>query len=778
MKYLEVLITTAGILLVSTCLDLFGQKVIINEFMARNETTLADADGDYTDWIELRNNSAEAIQLSGYGLSDDPLLPGKWSFPIISLPPGNHLLVFASGKDSQGGDELHSNFRIDGDGEELFLSDKLGRIIDRVGPVALEPDEVYGRLPDGSEHWTRELRPSPGSANIRLNLLSLSHPPGFYRHPFELFIYSTFEDTVRFSLNGEKPGPDADIYIEPILVENKHVYPGELAGVPSTPPQPLINYKAWESPEHPIEKIQVLSFASFKGGKRTSDIYTASYFVDEGIMERYSMPVISLVTDPGNLFREDSGIYLPGAHYDSSDPQWSGNYFQTGRDWEKPVHIEFFGRDGKREFAQGVGVRIHGMMTRQAAQKTLRLYARESYGKKDIAYPLLPRRINASYKRILLRSTMGSWQGSTVIPDEVAQEISRDLNIENQEYQPVVLYLNGEYWGIQTLRDRIDERYLSYLTGVDRDSVDLINGNYGIVDAGSNQNYIDLASYIQENNLTHDEHYMYVASQVDLESLIDYMITEIFFSNRDWPWNNQKCWRPQAGGGLWRWILFDLDAGFGKADKDLLKQFTDRADDLSWEKSNTGTYLLKNLLKNQEFKQAFTSRFIELLNHQFSSPVTTTKLQVVMEQYRDEMPHHIERWGYPRSIDVWESDIYSYMVSFLQKRPCELSVQLKEYFNVDIDYQCPEEPRESDNLLVLPNPSAGIFSIRNESDHAFSGRALMTSTDGRLLAVEEQIFIWPGEQFEMNYTHLGAGIYLLYLVNELQVERKRVVITH
>jgi len=771
LKYI-ILIAGTGVL----AMQVSAQELLINEFMSRNESTLPDFEGDYSDWIEVFNPSSNAISLLGYGLSDDPDLPGLWSFPDTILLPGKYLLVFASGKEGTGTKELHASFRISGDGEVIILTDPEGSVIDRIGPVLLASDEVYGRLPNGDEAWTRRLRPTPGKANIEKNLISYSHPGGFYTNPFNLTINSLNGDTVRYCLDGSEPGPDDMVYETPLPMNKYAAVSTYLCETPSSPPQSMINYKAWVSPAQPEERIKVFRFASFRAGKRTSDIGSVSYLVDKSIMKRFSMPVISLLTNPRNLVDYDSGIYVPGIHYDKADPQWTGNYFQKGEQWEKPVHLEYFESDGHPVLSLDVGVRIHGMMTRQAAQKTLRIYARAEYGSKVISYPLLPQRTNTSYKRILLRTSMGSWHGNTVFGDEVAQEIARGLDMENQEYQPVALYLNGEYWGIHTLRDRIDERYLAYLSGEDKDSVDLIEGNFNLVDAGSNLHYVKLAMYIEEHDLAVDEHYSYVAEQVDLSSLTDYMITEIFFANQDWPGNNQKCWRPQSAGGKWRWILFDLDAGFGRSDRDLLQQFSPKAEELSWEHSSTGTYLLKNLLKNPEYELQFTSRFIELLNNEFSPEITMAKLQMVKVMYEDELPKHIDRWNYPRSLSDWNSDIYKEMVSFLQRRPCNIADQLEQYFNVTLEINCFPEPEETNWLKVVPNPSRGNFGIFNDSEKAFSGRALMCSSDGKIVTVDEQIFIPSKEKHDLTYSHLGSGIYFLYLVNEFQVERKRVII--
>lgn len=351
-----------AIMVLSSLLSLNGQAVLINEFMSVNETTLADFEGDYPDWIEIYNHSSDTATMLGYGLSDDPLLPGKWSFPDISLPPQGYLLIFASGKDKAVKEEFHANFKISGSGEVVILSNEKGTVIDRVAPQSLEADKVFGRLPDGSDQWTRMLYPTPGKPNMDWNDIRSSHPGGFYLKPFNLSLSSANGDSIRFRMDGKEPAYGDAIYKETLLINGNSGMPAYLSGVPSSPPQTLINYKAWESPAQ-VDRIQVIRYATFKGSRRTSKVYTASYLVGKRIMDRYSMPVISLQSDPDNLTRYDSGIYIPGVHFDDADPQWTGNYFQSGREWEKPVHMAFFDSDGSPGFSLDAGVRIHGMMT-------------------------------------------------------------------------------------------------------------------------------------------------------------------------------------------------------------------------------------------------------------------------------------------------------------------------------------------------------------------------------------------------------------------------------
>ena len=105
---------------------LSGYYICINEVMPLNKSVLADKDGNFHDWVEFYNAGDESICLKGYGLSDDLSEPGKWIFPDIVISPKSYLVIFASGKDYVDGDEYHTNFRIDADGEALVLSNPQG----------------------------------------------------------------------------------------------------------------------------------------------------------------------------------------------------------------------------------------------------------------------------------------------------------------------------------------------------------------------------------------------------------------------------------------------------------------------------------------------------------------------------------------------------------------------------------------------------------------------------------------------------------------------------
>src|SRR5690554_2772547 len=500
-----------------------GQSVLINEFMAKNNSTIQDEDGDFSDWIELYNTTDSTISLHHYRLSDDRKNLNKWIFPEISIPPNGYLLVFASDKNRLDTTALHTNFKISSSGEQLYLSDNFGTIIDQTDAVHLTNDASYARIPDGSDNWHVVYQPTPNSTNNNSNVLFFSHQGGFYTSPFYLKINSLSTDTIYYTLNGDIPTEQSNVLTDALLIEDRSSTPNIFSEIPTTPEQQLIDYKAWEPPSGLIDKATVLRCASYNNGVKTSKVYTKTFFVGEDILDRYTMPIISLTTEGNNLFSADSGIYVPGVNYKSNDPQWSGNYTKRGKDWERDIHIEYFENDGNLGFSQDAGIRIHGGKTRQAAQKSLRLYARKKYGKQYFNYQLLPNRKVNQYKRFMLRTTMGSWYERTIIKDVVSHQIASDLNIDYQEFQPVIVYINGEYWGIHTIRDRIDERYLGYTHNIDHDSVELKQWN--------NADYNQLMKFIENNDISLNNNYEYVKTKIDIDNYIDYTIAEFFFAN-------------------------------------------------------------------------------------------------------------------------------------------------------------------------------------------------------------------------------------------------------
>ena len=376
---------------------------------------------------------------------------------------------------------------------------------------------------------------------------------------------------------------------------------------------------------------------------------------------------------------------------------------------------------------------------------------------------------------------MGAWKANTVINDILAQEICNNLNLESQNFQPVIVFLNGEYWGIHTIRDRIDERYIEYTCDIDKDSVDLISGDLKEVSAGSNEHYLNLLEFVKQNDLFNNSNYEYVKTQIDINNYIDYQIAEIFFANYDWPGYNTLLWRPQTETGKWRWILYDLDAGFYNTHYDMFYHSTKNDEDITWPNPPEYTFLFRNLLKNQEFSTQFINRFAEVLNNDFQVNKMLTIFYQIKELYDNEMPRHISRWNFPNSFSTWENDINDRLLDFLVQRPCNIRKQIIKFFNLyQFDFNCNAKYINNDNrkdLTIAPNPNNGTFAIINKSPNAIKGNLKIMDITGKNIYLDRFFSFEHGGANNIDLSYLPSNIYLLnFFRSDFLVERHTIII--
>jgi len=747
----------------------FAQGLVINEVLSRNSNGVEDEDGDSSDWVELYNASTQPIDLDGFGLSDDLSDPLKWVLPSRIIAAGDYIVVFASGKD-RSSIPLHSNFRIAGEGETLLLSSFDGGLLDEVIVPALEVDEAYARRAViGAEQWVITPIPTPGASNIG-NQLYFSHDEGFYEEDFELSVQSAFGDTIYFTRDGSIPSTTDEILSTSISITSRSGDPNIISEIETTPLLDDPVHQKWVSPKVELHKGNVLRFVTYSNGNRSSLVYTKTYFSDGLIQDRYTVPVVSLVCDSNSLFGHDLGIYIPGANFDQSNPVWSGNYTKRGRDWERDAHVAYFDQNGQSVINQDLGIRIHGGKTRNAAQKSFRLYARSEYGKSSFEYRFFEGRDHAEYSRLVLRASAGSWGRPTIINDALAQRIVKGLDFESQETQPVIVYLNGEYWGLYTMVDRIDERYIGYERGLAADSVFIWDWNQ--------HEYDDIVTYAVENDMAVDADYQKVANEIDVSSFIDYNIAEQFFANIDWPANNSSHWR-KLYDGKWRWIFFDLDAGFSDVNINMFERMMQELrPDRGNEPDVNASALYRNLLANENFKNRFIDRYTELLRTTFSADSILLKLKNIEDVYRPEIQLHAERWNYPERESQWSKAVSQRIRAFLDARPCIVRDQLVDFFKLDsIDFTCISN-LDIENLIgIAPNPNSGAFSISNESDNAISflgievfdavGQSIYSNCGG-VLASEGQ--------FSVQLDNVSCGLYFLKIDTRYGVVGKRILI--
>ena len=203
-----------------------------------------------------------------------------------------------------------------------------------------------------------------------------------------------------------------------------------------------------------------------------SEVTTQSYFIRALGCDTHGLPVMSLCADSLDLFDQEYGIFVPGVHFDPSNPNWTGNYYMTGEAWERTINVEFY-EQNNTGINQQAGLRTHGGNGRRFPQKCMKLYAREAYGKKRFEHRFFDNLPLNSFKHLVLKPFAASWN-DTGVNDHISNQIAAQLNVESLASRPVVLYLNGEYWGIYYIHERPDERYLEDHFDVDITKVNLL----------------------------------------------------------------------------------------------------------------------------------------------------------------------------------------------------------------------------------------------------------------------------------------------------------------
>ncbi|PKN94566.1 MAG: hypothetical protein CVU44_05645 [Chloroflexi bacterium HGW-Chloroflexi-6] len=542
-----------------------------------------------------------------------------------------------------------------------------------------------------------------------------SHQGGFYADEFYLTI-STEEPggTIYYTLDGSTPSftPQLEMtgstqaYSGSILIQNRTSQPNLLSNIVTD---------KWRQhiPAENVFKGSVVRAVVVDDSGNRSNLQTHTYFVDEEMRTRYSFPVVSIVTDARNLFDDEIGIYTFGNLYQNINPDepWQNpaNFTQRGLKWERPAFFEMFGPDGETLLTQNIGLRIHGGYSRAFSPKSLRLVAGTEYDEPDLIqynfFPELKDRLNEgtvdSFKTLVLRNG-GNDIGRALFRDALAQSLLESTRLDIQGYQPVIIFVNGEYWGIHTVRTRYDEQYFQTYYGIAPDELLVLERGMDVVRLGSyadnGNNFSNLFSLIDKNYsknafattsaLSDKRVYQDVASRVDIDNFISHFAAQIYFDNTDWPKTNTFTWAKTTGltstgpnvpyghDGKLRWMMSDVDFGLFNPEHNNLKRLIVEMGD------EPSTYIFRSLLENEEFRIAFINQFADHLNTIFREQVVVSKIDEFEALYAPEIEEHIQRWGVPgRSLSSWLENV-DVIRQFALARPAYQRQHILEQFNL------------------------------------------------------------------------------------------------
>ncbi len=543
--------------------------------------------------IEAHNNNASSTDLS--------IIP----FFSFSLKEGySFFQPVPDWFDAAPATQLHTNFKISSGGEKIFLSHD-SVFVDSLKVPALLVDHSYGRVTDGASQYGIFTSATPGASNNSsvANTQGYTGKPifnyaaGFYDKAIEVTItpYAA-GDTIRYSLDGSEPTATSFIYKAPLK----------------------------------ISVARCLKARCFSSGKLPGETSVATYFINA----KYTLPVLSVSTNNSNLYGT-TGIFT--------------NWEQT---WDVPSYAEYFDTNQHLAFSQRAGMQVDGGAggSRSNNQHSFRIEpGNDALGDGDLDYKLMPRRANRNdFSSFYVRN--GSNQYLT-LPYKDALEVTalgRNTYTYYSAYHPIVVYLNGSYFGVYELREKINEDYLKYNYHLDTDSLDLLGVSYfkgSDLEAtrGSIEPFIaDYNRFVNMDPLA-DNYLATVDSFLDIQCYTDYIIAENWVANNDWPGNNIKLFRCKGTRYRWQWAINDLEWGLYPNG-----WTTSSFDHFSlmdgYGTSNYFSSFWFNMMKNPDYKAYFINRYADLMNTNYLFSVIGSLEDEMFNEIYPEMGGEFSRW--------------------------------------------------------------------------------------------------------------------------------------
>ncbi len=640
--------------------------IYISEVMTLNKGSYTER-GDITpDWIELYNSSAEPVDISGYGLSDKRNNPALWRFPEGSvINGGEYLLVTCRADLEENSKPNATNFNLSSSGESVFLFDRDGEMLDKLSVPKTKADMSLGRSGTSLYYYEQS---TPGSENIGGMSGITTTPtfvtvPGIYDGPMSVELTAKEGETIHYTLDATTPTANSPIYTTPIS----------------------------------ISQNTVVRAISAKEGYSVGHSNSGTFlFRSDGV--NHELKVATLVTDPENLWDGATGIYAFGDSYTGAQSLplgqvlTSANFYQgktseaDQENWERGGNLAIFGDDGSEVFSQNINMRIGGGFGRLSAQKGFNLSASNEYGSDVMEYSFFEERDFTEYHSLVLRAG-GQDQARSKIRDELAAGLLYDSDVRflYQAYEPYVLYLNGEYWGVYYLKEKRNRFFVAQHEGMETsENVNLIKSirdvNYGSSDA-----WRDVMNFLNSQDMSKQENYDTLTEMVDVYSFMDYIICEIYVANSDY-WNIQQY---QDEDGKWKWIYYDFCYGFFNTTHNTL---TARM----WEDQPCST-LFNSLLQNEGWKEEFLHRFAELMNTVFAPE----NVHPLIDELAGYVEPEIEReraffndntfmGTYQRAEVISRPSVFYSHVdmvrNFTDKRPDIVKRHIQNYFRLSDDY--------------------------------------------------------------------------------------------
>lgn len=568
------------------------EDLIINEVMNDNTKYLVHNGGRYYDWIELYNNSDNPVNLKDYALNTDKKDSQKYQLDDVILNPHEYYIVMCSGDVSLSNNSYkHLPFKISKN-EAIFLY-KNNEVIDSVYISDLPVNYSYGRYENGGFYYSDS--PSPETDNNEglrkiSDVPSMSLEGGIYND--SVTVRLSGRGDIYYTLNGSDPDKNS------ILYEGEDIILNETA---------------------------VIKARSYSEGERRSEPVINSYIINEN----HTLPVLSLTPDAGDFSNLNANAWYVGL--------------------EKQCYMELFENDMR--IYSPCSISLFGGNARSQDKKAYCLRFDDDWGAGDLNYKLFPNRDNAVYDSFVLRAGSNDWNFAIIRDIAGTSLMDEYSDVDVQAYKSVIVYVNGNYWGIYNIREKVNSHFISDHYNVSKESVNIFRID-GEVECGTNEKYNALREFCRSHDLSNDDNYKYVIEQIDPVNFADYWIAEGYFTNNDLL-NVRLFSSDEYDNGRFHYIFYDLDFAWYNYSINWYTNYIGMAGGMT--EHSFENDIIYALLKNDDFKKLWLERLSYHLNNTFKTENVIKRIDEICDSYYPEIERNQNRWNL--SVSAWENEV-------------------------------------------------------------------------------------------------------------------------